>query len=372
MPDKQMTAYTADQLFVEWSSHGLVDQAELPQLEAYITSRGRETELSLYLRILAGIGAFIAAAFFIAFLLVSELIQLEVSANLTVWGVLFILGGFPFALIPQPSKGGITHSFLLQISFCLMATGKILFVIGFAGVFRPHEAWGASLGALLVAGATYPLYRMSADRFLSVLAVLVLVFVGLLNNSPLQGGEMALLSAFFIVQLALAAVLMTDGRIGRDVMPIAYALIASLCIEALFFASQSTAGAWQQRFDLDPTAMTIAVAVALIALIGWAAGGVKQLASQPLILASLGVAALAIVSTTPGILLSIGLMIFGYARHDRLVLLLGGLLFPTFLSLYYYNLHLTLMAKSGILVAGGAVLLAGWAYTHFRGFDREV
>jgi uncharacterized membrane protein len=65
-------------------------------------------------------------------------------------------------------------------------------------------------------------------------------------------------------------------------------------------------------------------------------------------------------------------MIFGYARHDRLLLVAGGLLLPIFLTFYYYNLDLTLMLKSGILIGSGLLLLAGRAYMHYRGLDREA
>lgn len=371
MSDRQMTAYTADQLFAEWLSHGLVQQADLAQLEAFTLRKNEETGLPFYLHILSGIGAAVTAAFLIGFLLVARVIDMGSTSGPIVWGLLLIAAGCMLALGQQRKAGTMGISFIQQISFCLMATGKILFVFGCAKACAPQVAWGATLGALLVAAATYGLYAVSIDRFLSVLAVLVLVFISLLTEFPFEGGATALLSALFIAQLAAAALLLTGGRVRRGLMPIAYALIASLSLEALAFASQSTSGLGLLRLGFNPAAINIALAVALIALIAWAAGGLKKLDSQPLLLASLGTAALAIVST-PGILLSIGLMIFGYARHERLLLLLGGLLFPVFLSLYYYNLHLTLMEKSGLLVASGAVLLAGWAYTHYRSFDSEV
>jgi uncharacterized membrane protein len=111
--------------------------------------------------------------------------------------------------------------------------------------------------------------------------------------------------------------------------------------------------------------------VALIALIGWAAGGIERLKSEALGVACLGAIGLGVVSA-PGVLLSIGLMIFGYARHDRLLLVAGGLLLPIFLTFYYHNLGLTLMAKSGVLIGSGLLLLAGRAYMHFRGLDHEA
>lgn len=78
------------------------------------------------------------------------------------------------------------------------------------------------------------------------------------------------------------------------------------------------------------------------------------------------------VISAPGILLSIGLMILGYAKHERLILLLSSILLPLFLFLYYYNLDLTLIKKSGILIANGVLILSGRIYMHYRGIDKEV
>ena len=140
---------------------------------------------------------------------------------------------------------------------------------------------------------------------------------------------------------------------------------------AIFFAMRSEIGRYGYRQDFSPAIINILLTAALIALIGWAAGGVEKLKSEPLSAAAAGALCLGIVSA-PGILLAVGLMILGYTQHDKVALILGGLLLPLFLSLYYYNLDLTLMAKSGILIASGAVLLAGSVYMRYRGFDREV
>lgn len=368
MSAERMTAYTARQLFEEWVSRGLISRDQLGDLETFAGGLSRKDELPLYLHALLGIGAFIAAAFFILFLGAAELIKDD--ASLIIWGVLFVVAALAVAASQSDGSSPIGDSIATQLSFCLMVSGKIMFVAGFAIVSKPNEIWGANIGALLAAGATYFIYRMSLDRFLSALAVLVLVFCTIITEFSGDGATI-LLSAFFIAQLVAAAFLMTHGRVGRDAAPLAYAVIVSLGIEAAFFASQNVIGPWGHRYDFNPAAINIALAAALITLMGWAAGDLRRLTSQPLILAAGGAAVLAMVSM-PGVLLAIGVMILGYARHDRLLLLLGVLLVPFFLYLYYYNLDLTLFAKSGILIASGAVLLAGWGYMHHHGFDREV
>jgi hypothetical protein len=238
--------------------------------------------------------------------------------------------------------------------------------MGIALLLAPNEGWGASLALTALTAATYHVFPMSLDRFLSSLALFVSIFFNLVSESSAWAAIQIAINAFFVAQLGLAAFLITSRRIDRDYLPIAYAAIAALCIVVMFFALRSEVGKFGYRQDFSPAIINVSLAAALIALIGWAAGGMEKLKTEPLLVASAGSVCLGVVSA-PGILLSAGLMILGYAQHDRVLLVLGALLLPVFMFVYYYNLHLTLMAKSAILVASGALLLAGRAYMHFRG-----
>ena len=64
--------------------------------------------------------------------------------------------------------------------------------------------------------------------------------------------------------------------------------------------------------------------------------------------------------------------VLGYAKHEKLLLLMGIFLMPMFLLLYYYNLDISLMTKSGILIGSGLILLAGRAYLVMKKLDREA
>jgi uncharacterized membrane protein len=65
-------------------------------------------------------------------------------------------------------------------------------------------------------------------------------------------------------------------------------------------------------------------------------------------------------------------MVLGYTKHDKLLLLTGIMFMPVFIFLYYYNLDISLMAKSGVLVGSGAVLFMGRGYLAAKQLDREV
>lgn len=371
MSGKYMTAFNAKELFSKWLSHGLIARDDQAELEAFSINQQLEHELPLYLRVLVGVGAFIASLCFIGFLSAAHIISFSSESGLIFWGVLFMGGAVLLAKGASDKDHTVKHSFLMQMSFCFMGTGKTLFVIGIAQLFKPNEQWGVTVATLLVTLATYHIYKMSIDRFLSSFAVLASIFFNLVYERSGFGASEILLNTFFIAQLGIAAILMTSGKIKREYLPLAYAFISSLCLAVTHFSIQSKIGFWSQHHDFNPAVINISLTVAIIALIGWAAGGLERLKSESLSMASLGAVLLGVISA-PGILLSIGLMTLGYAKHERLLLLLGGLLFPVFLFFYYYNLDITLMTKSGILVASGGLILAGRAYMHHRGFDREA
>lgn len=70
---------------------------------------------------------------------------------------------------------------------------------------------------------------------------------------------------------------------------------------------------------------------------------------------------------TPGILAALIGLLGSYWRRDRLLLGLSGAFLLFFIGLYYYNLDLTLLTKSYILMGNGIVLLAlRWGLTRME------
>ena len=276
-----------------------------------------------------------------------------------VGGPAFIVAAIILNRMPGVSRATI-GSFLLQTSLAAMATGKLLFIIGFAELFTTQ--WAVPLGALMVTAATYHLFPMSIDRFISSLVVLLSVMANLGWGDKTTLPREFLMTGFFALQLAAAAVLLTDGRIRREYLPLAYALAVSLCVIVLLPAAYTAT---------HPVVVNGMLAGGLIALFAWAGGGVDTLKRPPMVLASLGAVLLALTSA-PALMLSIGLMVVGYAKHNRPLLILGALLLPAFLWSYYYDPDVSLLMKSVILTVSGITLLAGRVYMSYTGKNREA
>ena len=326
--------------------------------ERFVLARQGEPELPLHIRVLVGIAAVIACACFAGFLWKVGLIDYDEPARMLVGGGAIIVAAIflnRMSGVPQVTIG----SFLLQASLAAMVTGKLLFIMGLAELLA--TGWAVSLAALMATVATYHLFPMSVDRFLSSLVVLLSIMANLLSGDGTPLPQELLTSGFFVLQLGVAAVLATDGRTGGEYLPLCYALAISLCAFVLF------PDAYQATYPM----VNLALAGGLIALCAWAGGGVDFLKRPPMVLASLGAVVLALISA-PALMLSIILMIAGYAKHDRRLLMLGALLLPAFLWSYYYTSDVSLLMKSAVLAVAGIALLAGRVYMSYAGKSREA
>lgn len=369
---KYMSNITAAELLSAWLKVSLVSQSESAELQSFILSQQQEKELPLYLRILVGIGAFISSLCFIGFLSASHIINFDSKGEMIAWGLVFIVSALFLARLSGDKDHTVKHSFFLQTSFCAMGIGKILFVTGFNSMFSEEYGWGVTLATLLITLATYHVYRMSIDRFLSTLVIFTTVLINIDNDAQHFGAAIEImLNGFFLSQIILAAFLLTHGKVKRAYIPLAYATAFSLCITVIYFTMESKIGAWDNKQNYSLAFVNTLLMLSLVGLIGWAAGNLEKLKTEPLMLASVGAILLAMISA-PGVLLSICLMVLGYAKHEKLLLLMGMLLMPMFIFLYYYNLDISLMAKSGILIGSGVVLLAGRGYLALKKLDREI
>lgn len=368
---KYMSNITAAELLSAWLNAGLVPQSESAELQSFILSQQQEKELPLYLRILIGIGAFISSSYFIFFLSAADIINFDSKGEMIFWGLVFIGSALFLAKASGDKDHTVKHSFFLQTSFCAMGIGKILFVTGFSGMFSEEEGWGVTLATLLITLATYHVYRLSIDRFLSTLVIFTSILINIGSGRYFGYITEIMLNVFFFLQIILAAFLLTHGKVKRDYIPLAYATAFSLCIIVIYFTVQSKIGAWGNEQHYSLVFVNTLLMLSLVGLIGWAAGNLEKLKTESLMLAAFGAVLLAMISA-PGVLLSICLMVLGYAKHEKLLLLMGMLLMPMFIFLYYYNLDISLMAKSGILIGSGLVLLTGRGYLALKKLDREI
>jgi hypothetical protein len=334
-----------------------------------------DRELPIYLRILAGAGAFIASLCILGFLDLAKVINFDSGVETISWGVMFIAGGILLAKGAARNAGIALHSFLMQWSFCAVGLGKILAVMGAMKIashdyMHNNDMWYATWVLTVVTAVTWPFYRMSVDRFLSSAAVLIMLMFDILGDHRLDGSKNLLIEALLIAEVGLAGFIFTNGKAPRGFQPLGYALAVAVAGITLFYSAHIQDYALREEI-FTPAIIDAVLAGALVWLTGWAAGGPQRMKLEPYLIAALGAVALALMGA-PGVLLSVCLMLLGYARHDRKLISGGAVMAPVFIWLYYYNLKLTLIAKALVLAGSGLVLLAGRAYMRLRKLDKEA
>lgn len=355
--------YTIPGLLARLQSEGQLEDRE--KASEFIRKLHTRDDPPLYLRALIGLGAFISSLFLLGFLVASELL---VSGHLLPWGLGFIAAAFGLWKRSQKERdASFLKTFLAVLSFTWMAAGKILFVVDLSEAFGE---WGAFFGLGLVTAATYFVYRLTIDRFLSCLGVCC-AFTAAIFEQGIYGsggrGDLTHMAAEYIIpnglslcglatlEACLAAYLLS-GRAGRKFLPMAYALVGGLVMNVFLLTLE---GPELEESSGFPFVMVLGLllAVGLIALTARAAGGRRALRSPRLLAAMLGTLACGFF-ISPGILLGACLLVYGYGHHDRLLTAFGGLVMPVFLFLWYYDMELTLTEKSAVLLGSGLAMLA--------------
>ena len=226
------TRHNAASLLTELGHKDLARAEELADFIIH-RQRGKPPLFFLGLNILLATGALIAGPiFFLA-------LYRETSTPVFV-GLLLVAG----AVWLQRQAGedyGIKHSVLTQSSLAVMVAGKLWFLYAFGETLNDYLAeygydrlWSNTLALLIITALAYPFYRVAVGRFLFPFIVLSCTLSSILGDT---GEHSALLfHPFFLCQFVAAAVLLTHAKIKADYMPLAYALVCSLCVHVLFLA----------------------------------------------------------------------------------------------------------------------------------------
>lgn len=304
-----------------------------------------------YLQVLAGVGAWIAAACFISFVGLLGLLNTE-WVSMLVFGAAFTAGG----LWLRPEN---PETFQRQLSLAITLAGKGLLLGFFAEV--TDEQLGIVLGSVLLTASLYPFSRDPIDRFVmsSVTLTILLLWI------PREETRALLYNPLLVAMLVGGGLCFTHPNTPRALLPLGYAtlltLMGALVLPMLDAGSSLPPLHW----------LRVAIPISLVLLYGWAAGGWQHLREEPLALAGVGTILLAVL-TTPAMLAGVGLLVLGYARSDRLLTGVGLVFLPCYLFFWYYHLSITLLHKAHILMGSGAVLLLLLALAQKRPWTQQL
>ncbi len=334
-------APTIGELLAHPMVQGFVSREEAAGIAERLAAAGQASNDPLYIRILSGIGAWFAAACFILFLAISELLGSGASA--IVVGIL-LLG----AATMLSRAGGKT--FPSQLSLALAFAGNVLVVFGAAAVFERHAILAALGAHAVVCAVVYPIHVNSVYRFLAPTALAMLATAWIYEEE-----------AFVLMHLLMAAETLFAGvgllrkRRPPRLAPLVYSA-AAMAPATILFMNLLEVDMWGPGYNEPTWPSSLLLAGALVYLYFHLAGGWKRLREPWMILAIASTILLG-AFTTPGVLVAIALLVAGHAFGDRILMSMSFLFLPCFLVLFYYAMNIDLAHKSLVIAGSGALLL---------------
>lgn len=327
---------TLTQVLRQVGIEGLLDPESVSRL-ATLGHEGERDAAPWFVRVLVGIGAWIAAAFLVLFLFALDLID-EDSAAVVTGAVLLALSFW--------MRRSTRSDFLHQLGLALWLVGQLLTLFGVGSLTDSVAA--AAAASLLLQGATLLLFPDVVARFLATTFAVASV-AALLVEADIP----------FSLDLALLAAALPAGYLwwrrpaalaspyAEAVGPVGYGLVVSAFLLLLTtFGDPFERGGVGLVAGSGLTAGVLAIALALMS-------------PRPLIAVLGGILILgAATVSAPGVMAGVGALLLAFRGGDRVLMGLAWVFLAVFLTGYYYDLEITLLEKSGLLAASGAVLLA--------------
>jgi hypothetical protein len=329
--------------------------ARVPELEpraltALETHWRTDAATPWYVRTLIGFGAWVAACFLIVFF--ALLTDLKDEGVLIILGLLLCLG-------TTVLRHASSHIFLSQLCLAFCLTGQGLFLIGVLGISKSETA--IALGSLALNLALLLLYPDRVLRFLATVAATLSLLVLAYQQHALELVDLTLVGIAALLHLLfLSQARLQSGRWRELVSPVAFALAVTV-FGALLARSLGDAGHELHQDGMDSPIAVLTLGLAIVTM--YTAARVLQETGLEVsglpgvtVFVALGLTAL-LTLKTPGVIAAAGVLALAFHRRSVVMLGLAMAFLLTFGVFYYYDLSLSLLAKSLALLGGGLVLL---------------
>jgi hypothetical protein len=342
-----MRALTLREVRDRLASEGL----EVPAEAAMAGAAGAEAHAPWFVAVLAGAGGWVAAA----------LLGVGLVALLEIRGGALLASGIVLVAGSAAGRFFARGAFATQLALALSVAGQGMIAARVLDGARGSGPWLvlAALEAILVVAFADPVHR-----FLSTLAAAVCLRVAL-------GQEGLGAAAPIVLGGALLVLWGAPGHAFRPPVasalrrPLGYGVAAAFL--GSFLWSMVEHGALWSRPTAERAAAILADrnTAAGVAAVVLGVAGARTLARLRVTLASstgtaflLGGAALVALGTrAPGVPAALAVMAIAVEAREAPLFWLGAAAGTGFLSWWYYDLSVTLLAKSALLVASGLVLL---------------
>lgn len=333
---------TIQQVLAQLALLGEFNADRQAEVEAVLAAEERSSPW--YVQGLVGISAWIAALCFIGFLALAEIITSEIGALVT--GVIFCGLAVGLRWVARRSTFGG------QLALAVGLTGQALFIGGVGA--ETESVTAAAFAAIILELVLILIYPDGLQRFLAVVVIVGAVMALFYEWEILKATHILVLglgaATLFIWEQEAYFSTMHWAAIYR---PVGYACALSLL--ALLIPSVII------ELEIELWWLSALGLLALLLVLEYLIlAGLDVPWHNPL---ALGLAGGTLVLLwpawqSPGLLGALLVLLVGFRRGNRLLEGLAGTFLAFFIIAFYYNLELTLLAKSFMLMGSGVIILA--------------
>lgn len=318
-------------------------------LEEY--HRERESEGTIGTKVLAILGAFVATLCFIAFVFLSGLYESLVAIGVMGFLLLFV----SWLLNQNENKVGfIGGAFAVPLSFC----GSIMFLIGFVDAVNSET--GMAMLAFLLGMTILALFENKIITFLATIGAAGSLLFLAHDGFYTDGAHLyvALMALLLFAWVNWEATLITSSAyVSRRYDGIRAGLIMALLMGAYYLSDFR----WWSEPERSPNWYASVVLIPLVGYIGWDL--LLRFVSSP---AERGLYAAGILTLllptffAPALSATLLVLLLSWKVGYRTGTALAVIALIYFVSRYYYDLNLTLLTKSIVMMASGSLFLIAY------------
>lgn len=324
---------------------GDIQGKDIQSIEEFIITQKEKASQPWYIRGCAGFSAWLAALFFTAFLAYAEIITDGIGA--------FIIGLIFCAVAIGISRSNTDSDFAWQGALALCLTGQLLFLYGIYDLLDVSNITLIMLATVALEIVLIWLYNDRLLRFISTVAIITAITV-LIDDLNLPN-----LIPFLSISLAVGIVIIWENEVSliRSKMesiyqPVGYGItLGMLGVISLPVVSIIEVTMWWVS-TVGLLLILLAVIYRIVAYhnLSLQAGGV--------ILAFMGAVLLAIPAIQiPGIIGSLTILLLGFHKGNQVLMGIAGIFLAYFVTLFYYDIDITLLLKSIALIGSGILFL---------------
>jgi hypothetical protein len=323
-------------------------------------------EQAWYVRVMVGFSAWLASWMLIGFVVGAAIVDSE-QASL-ILGLVLVAGAVIGRYVSD-------NDFITQMTLAVCLAGEALIVFAVAQISHSFETTTFSL--IMLQLVLLVIYPDAVHRFLSASAV-----IGALSGLLYQWKAIAWVhvivigfAALFVYLVIVEQKFLARGQ-ARFIVPVKWGVLfgqlSVLMLSAVYILPEIA-----KNMEIFPRPWISSVGLGLIflGLVYWLTRAEKYPLTQGNNGLVYGISVIAIVAAimAPGLIMALIILLLGFVMADRVLLGVAIGFFTVFLAAFFYGIEITLLLKSLVLIATGAVLLAGRAALKFYlAADKEV